>query len=250
MARDRRPPNPKYQSDCDLGRFIPQMEDYLAGKRPKVTAGEVREISIPELCTFMEALLLQLPKRFPRGSVEALREHVRDVSKYCYANSLASKCELRLLENMKLTGDIDDVAFERWKRASESCAEKVFRATVQFVTDLHSMIQTTCEKRPAHRPEGSLAAPLVASDRKVLDRAILKAAANYTADDGTLRLSFNMSAVMEKLRESIREATQDGVLPRRGSTPKENIDAHARRIRRKIYPQANGADKKSEALRR
>jgi hypothetical protein len=227
MAQGKKPPDLRLQSDIDLATCIPRMMAYVLGDVPRLSDEGKPEITIPQLCTFMEAMLLQLPKHFPKGQVRDIQERVRKLTEICFAHSYARAAEVKLLEDMRASGDIDEIVFQRRKDASHQAGKIDHRDCVALVIELHQGIHR--ERKPAHRPEGH-------SSRDEADSEILRRTFEKVELHGSI------SDVKRKLRETISEALESGELKPLGVTKKESIDTHSKRIRRKLSSWTRDAD--------
>lgn len=244
MAQGVRKPDPKLQTDIDLGSHIPRMMAYVLGEVPRVSDEGKPEIQIPHLCTFMEGLLTQLPKRFPKGKVRDLQDRVRKVTEICFATDFADVQKLSMLDGMLEFGDIDDACFQKWRAACETTARSHHRDSVGLAIELFLQIHRASERKPANRPKGSNTKRSEGFDEEILRRTFEKVALNRTESNGEVELYFTIEAAVAELRKTIQEGLDQDLLKPLGSTRKESIDAHCRRIRRKLLDKGGSADKK------
>jgi hypothetical protein len=244
MAQGKKPKKRRLATSEDLSRYIPQFMDYIEGKRNFIVNGQGPDLTIPHMCTFMEAIVEQADAKRLKGRIVDVREGLHKVTEACMMADFANRTQLNLIEGVRRFGDLSVEAYARWKDSALRLARQNHINTAALVVQL--FVHLRSQPKAPHRPRGSETKAWSDIDDQILD-SVMKRAAFKTETDGDERIAYFHGAVaFKELRTVITEMVSQKQIRALGETgiDKQSIDTHHKRLKRKLNSRFRQADKK------
>lgn len=219
MPRGRKNPEPKNVSDIDLLTLRPHFEAMVAGL-PSVGWN----LTLIQIGRTIEALSAQYRAAIPDKKKAVLDRDVSDTLDLIYFATSATRGSLETIALLLADGSIAEDAALRASAAEMVVNEHYRKQAAGRVVTTMDWLEKWSAERDAGRPLGTYAFD-------DLDSELLRQASKRT---NLLEAADNV--VGPEIRAVVREAAASGMLDTmaRGRSAKENIDAHVRRLRRRI----------------
>jgi hypothetical protein len=133
--RGQRKVDPKLAVTVQLASFIPRFEAFLAGEAETISLPGNPELVIPQLCTFLDGLILQMPKKLRKGRFEQILIESRSATELCLAAHVSNIEKLELLQMMVERGEISKSVFDGWSSIIEASAKQRHKETVRIIVN-------------------------------------------------------------------------------------------------------------------
>jgi hypothetical protein len=219
MPRGRKNPDPKNVSDIDLLSLRPHFEA-MAAREP--SAGW--NLSLVQIGRTIEALAAQHRDSVPTKQRTMLDKFVSETLDLIIFATSAARGSKETIALLSAFGSITDVDVLRASAAEIFVDENYRRQAAERVLEIISWLQKWAANRNVGRPIGTYTFAEI--DSRLLRQVARRTSLLEAADQVT----------GPEIRAVVREAVASGILEKiaRGNTAKENIDAHVRRLRRRI----------------
>jgi hypothetical protein len=225
--------DPKFSTDMDLAQSIPQMLDYIEGKRDTLSAEGFPEVQIPQLCTFMEAIVLKAPRDQLKGKIDDLNKRVAYTTTVCSMYDFADGRILELIDEMHRRGELQDEPYLGWKSSYELAAKRHHKETVALTVQLFLFIRSMATKRPANRPRGSQNSNHE-FDRQIIHESLKSFEMGPPRPDGEGTVMFTKNMAVAAIRAEVALALKDGRLKPLGTDENESCANNLKRILRQF----------------
>jgi hypothetical protein len=237
---------PKLKTDERLTSYIPRFCAFLLGESDRIADPGKPEISIPQLCTFMEALIDQMPKANRKGRYEQIRAKVRDVVMMCFSVAVANREQLELLATMLDRGHILRTVHDGWAETIRAKQKQDFRDTVALLVEIYCLAYLNSPSgNPKNRPKGSASRETAVFDTTVIHRTLEAVTSAGENREGPAE-GYSLADAETELRNQLRLALTEFSAPSRGDgTEKSKFDTHFKRVLRKLRTMHELADKNS-----
>lgn len=215
MARGTKNPDPSLVSEIDLKTFRPILE--------AIASGAPCPLNVLQIARLCEGVLEQCRGQLPKNHRAGFEKSVRKTIEHAIGLRSIIKGEQLTLLRMHEKG------FVNTENGNRHLAE------IDFVEAQYERIAATQAARLISEIEKKIATKGTGAGRKL--RAFAADSDNdwKLLGDALARLTPERSSIddwCEEIRRVVIEAAGSGKLPVKGSTPKETIDTHARRLRR------------------
>ncbi len=241
--RGQRKVDPKLETKEPLEQYVPMIESYLSHERETISHPGNPEVSIPQLCTFLDGLILQMPKKLRKGRFEQILAASRSATEVCFAAYVAGIEKTELLTLMLARGQITQSIFDGWHASIQAAAKQHHRDTANIIVEFyHRAFNSELANRPKHRPSGSESRATVQFDDDVIHSMLMKLRKERDTSNGRV-VGYTLAEAEAALRSEVRIALeQDQSVMLGDGTAKSNLDTHHKRILRKLRAMHRAAD--------
>jgi hypothetical protein len=184
-----------------------------------------------------------MPKKLRKGRFEQILIASRSATELCFAAHVSSIEKLELLQMMVERGEISKPVFDGWSGIIEDSAKQRQRETVRIIVDFYNRaFHPDNADRPKHRPRGSESRITAKFDDAAIQATLMSVRKERETSNGTM-VGWTLPEAEAELRNQVRIAlAKEPLLELGDGSAKSNLDAHHKRILRKLRAMHRAAD--------